>query len=49
MATCSNILDWKLSWKEESGRLQSMGLNTTEHTPTQARYSYCGLVHGESG
>ena len=25
MATCSNILPWKISWTEDSGRLQSMG------------------------
>ena len=26
MAIHSNILAWKISWMEESGRLQSMGL-----------------------
>ena len=26
MATHSSILDWEVSWTEESGRLQSMGL-----------------------
>ena len=25
MATHSSILDWKIPWTEESGRLQSMG------------------------
>ena len=26
MATCSSILAWEIPWTEESGRLQSMGL-----------------------
>ena len=26
MATCSSILAWEISWTEETGRLQSMGL-----------------------
>ena len=25
MATCSNILTWRISWTEKLGRLQSMG------------------------
>ena len=25
MATCSNILAWRIPWTEEVGRLQSMG------------------------
>ena len=38
MATHSNILDWRIPWTEEPGRLQSMGSQrirhdwTTEHT-----------------
>ena len=35
MATHSSILAWEIPWREESGRLQSMGsqeLNTTEVT-----------------
>ena len=28
MATCSNILAWKIPWTEEPGRLQSMGLQS---------------------
>ena len=38
MATCSNILAWEISWTEEPGELQSVGLQrdrhdlTTEHT-----------------
>ena len=30
MATHSSILAWKISWTKEPGRLQSMGLDTTE-------------------
>ena len=25
ITTCSSILDWKIPWTEEPGRLQSMG------------------------
>ena len=31
MATCSNILAWKIPWTEEPGRLQSMGLERVGH------------------
>ena len=31
MATHSSILAWKISWTEEPGRLQSMGLQRIEH------------------
>jgi len=31
MATHSSILAWKISWTEESGRLQSMGLQRAGH------------------
>ena len=31
MATCSNILVWKIPWVEEPGRLQSTGLQRVEH------------------
>ena len=31
MATCSSILAWKFSWTEESGGLQSMGLQRVGH------------------
>ena len=30
MATHSSILAWKIPWREEPGRLQSMGLLATE-------------------
>ena len=31
MATHSSILAWKISWTEEPGRLQSMGLQRVRH------------------
>ena len=31
MATHSSILSWKISWKEESGGFQSMGLQRVRH------------------
>ena len=31
MATHSNILAWAISWTEEPGRLQSMGLQSVGH------------------
>ena len=31
MATYSSILAWKIPWTEESGRLQSMGLQRVGH------------------
>ena len=31
MATHSSILAWRISWTEEPGRLQSMGLQTVGH------------------
>ena len=31
MATCSSILAWKIPWREEPGRLQSMGLQRVGH------------------
>ena len=32
MATYSSILVWKTPWTEETGRLQSVGSDTTKHT-----------------
>ena len=32
MATHSSILAWKIPWTEESGGLQSMGLQRVEHS-----------------
>ena len=31
MATHSGSLDWRILWTEESGGLQSMGLNRVKH------------------
>ena len=31
MATHSSILDWRIPWTEEPGRLQSMGLQRVGH------------------
>ena len=31
MATHSSILAWRISWTEEPGMLQSMGLQRVEH------------------
>ena len=31
MATCSSILAWRISWTEESGGLQSTGLQRAGH------------------
>ena len=31
MANPSNILAWEISWKEELGRLQSMGSQSVGH------------------
>ena len=36
MATHSSILAWEIPWTEESGGLQSMGLNITKRTEMQA-------------
>ena len=56
MATHSSILAWEISWTEEPGGLQSMGLqrarhywasNTTQHNTTQHNYIikwYLGLL-----
>ena len=31
MTTCSSMLDWRISWTEEPGGLQSMGLQKVGH------------------
>ena len=31
MATCSNILTWRIPWTEEPGRLESMELQRVRH------------------
>ena len=37
MATHSSTLAWKLSWTEEPGRLQSMGLQRVGHSTFTAK------------
>ena len=37
MATPSSFLAWKIPWTEEPGRLQFMGLGTTERLSTHMR------------
>ena len=32
MATCYSVLAWEIPWKEESGRLQSMGSQKSDAT-----------------
>ena len=32
MVTHSNILSWRIPWKKETGRLQSMGLQESDTT-----------------
>ena len=40
MATHSSILAWEIPWAEESGGLQSIGSDTTEHA------SMIKIAHG---
>ena len=48
MATDSSILAWKIPWTEETGRLQSMGLQRIRHdlaTNTNTHiYAYCTWI-----
>ena len=46
MATHSSTLAWKIPWKEEPGRLQSMGSLTTEHVHFHFSLSYIGEGNG---
>ena len=41
MATHSSILDWRIPWTEEPGRLQSMGLQESTVTATKHGQSSC--------
>ena len=44
METHSNILAWKIPWKEEPGRLQSKESNATERLNwTEIHHENCGL------
>ena len=42
MAPHSSTLAWKIPWMEEPGRLQSMGLDTTEQLHFHFSLSYIG-------
>ena len=48
MATHTNILAWKIPWKEEPGRLQSMGSQRVGHkatnTHTQNSSTFCLIL-----
>ena len=43
MATHSSILYWRISWTEEPGRLQSMGLQGVRHDWVNNTHSYLFL------
>ena len=43
MATNSIIPAWKILWKEQSGGLQSMGLQTVQHNWAHGIYIKCGI------
>ena len=47
MATCSSILAWEISWTEEPGGLQFMGLQpgTTEHIQLYYKAKYYQRVY----
>ena len=51
MVTHSSIIAWRISWTEEPGRLQSMGLqesDTAERLSTStALLDICLLIFGE--
>ena len=40
MATHSNILAWRIPWREEPGRLQSMGSQRVGHDMTSSNRNY---------
>ena len=44
MATHSSILAWKISWTEEPGGLQSMGLQELDSTERLNRHAYRCLI-----
>ena len=46
MATHSSVLAWKIPWTEEPGRLQTMGLDTTERLPFHFSLSCIGEGNG---
>ena len=44
-ATHSSILAWRIPWTEEPGRLQSIGLDTSEAT---SNMHACAFIHDTS-
>ena len=54
MATHSSIIAWKIPWTEESGELQSIGLQrvghnwVTEHTALNTEMLYFSLLNTAS-
>ena len=42
MATLSSILAWRILWTEESGRLQSMGLQRAGHDRASNIHTHMG-------
>ena len=46
MATHSSFLAWKIPWREEPGRLQSIGLQRVEHDCSDLAYSPTTKRHG---
>ena len=45
MATYSSILAWKITWVEEPGRLQSMGLERVGHESANEHAHACLVFH----
>ena len=43
MATCSNILTWRISWTEKLGRLQSIASHRVRHD--WSNLAYCNDCH----
>ena len=41
MATCSNILAWRIPWTEEPDRLQSIGSQRVRHNWNNLAYMQC--------
>ena len=48
MATHSGILAWRISWVEESGRLQSIGRKEANMTELSGNFHFQGTKHGNA-
>ena len=48
MATHFSILAWKIPWREESGGLQSTGLQRVGHDLEIKQHRICGFTSKES-